>query len=61
MDFRYDPTFAQQLVEVADEANRVNCELTVEKALEQIKSLVDTPSFSVEINIFVFTIPVTPS
>lgn len=38
MDFRYDQTFAQQLVEVADETNRVNCELTVEKALEQIKS-----------------------
>jgi hypothetical protein len=38
MDFRYDSTFAQQLVEVADETNRVNCELTVEKALEQIKS-----------------------
>ena len=38
MDFRYDSTFAQQLVEVADEANRTNCELTVEKALEQIKS-----------------------
>lgn len=34
MDFRYDSTFAQQLVEVADETNRVNCELTVEKALE---------------------------
>lgn len=38
MDFRYDSTFAQQLVEVADEANRVNCEITVDKALEQIKS-----------------------
>ena len=38
MDFQYASTFAQQLVEVADEANRVNCELSVEKAIEQIKS-----------------------
>ena len=38
MDFRYDSTFAQQLIEVADMANRESCELTVEKVLEQIKS-----------------------